>query len=104
MFKNKETAKDVPYQVCEFDSGSGKTVEVINRHKSLMPLLTVAMDKACDIYFHANPKGKIELDDIIAIDGVRYERGQKIVEEKPVDTGVAPSAEQLGFTPSEAEW
>ena len=108
LFKNKETAKGVAYQVCEFDSGSGKTVEVINRHKSLMPLLTVAMGKQCDIWYHFEKtkarKETIELDDIIAIDGVRYERGQKIVEEKPVDTGVAPSAEQLGFTPSEAEW
>ena len=87
LFKNKETSKGVPYQWCEFDSGKGGVVEVVNRHKSLMPLLTVALDKPCDIWFHVNKQGKNELDDIIAIDGVRYEKGKKL----------APTAEQLGF-------
>lgn len=96
--ENKTATNGAEYLRCHFDSGDGGTVVVLNYHKSLFAACAAAVNKPCEILFHS--KGNAHsLDDFLAIDGVQYEQGKP---KPPVDTGIAPSAEQLGFS-TEAE-
>jgi phage recombination protein Bet len=97
----KETSRGQRFAELDFDDMKGNKpptkARVYNWHKSLDPLIDKALKKKCDICIHTEAKQgeqevRLVLDDFILINGVAYEKGQRV--DKELDEAIGSFAKE----------